>query len=43
VLDYRVQDYFNTNDPEQDGIDKLLESEKIKMELFNFEHDLWTY
>ncbi len=43
VLDYRVQDYFNSNNPEQDGIDKLLESEKIKMELFNFEHDLWTY
>lgn len=43
VLDFRVQDYFNTNDPEQDGIDKLLESEKIKQELFNFEHDLWTY
>jgi len=43
VLDYRVQDFFNSNNPEQDGIDKLLESEKIKMELFNFEHDLWTY
>jgi len=26
-----------------DGIEKLLESEKIKAELFNFEHDLWEY
>lgn len=43
VLDYRVQDYFNSKDAEQDGIDMLLESEKIRMELFNFEHDLWTY
>jgi len=43
VLDYRVKDYFNSSDADQDGIDMLLESEKIKMELFNFEHDLWTY
>lgn len=26
-----------------DGIQALLESEKIKAELFNFEHDLWEY
>ena len=26
-----------------DGIEVLLESEKIKAELFNFEHDLWEY
>ncbi len=38
VLDYRLQDYY----PE-DGIQRLLESEKIKSELFNWEHDLWTY
>lgn len=25
------------------GIDALLESERIKAELFNFEHDLWEY
>ena len=25
------------------GIDALLESERIKMEIFNFEHDLWEY
>jgi len=25
------------------GIQMLLESEKIKNELFNFEHDLWVY
>lgn len=27
----------------EDGIEVLLESEKIKAELFNFEHDLWEY
>lgn len=42
-LDYRVKDFFNSGDGEQDGIDVLLESERIKTELFNFEHDLWTY
>ena len=26
-----------------EGVDLLLESEKIKAELFNFEHDLWSY
>ncbi|MBX2814367.1 MAG: gliding motility protein GldN [Saprospiraceae bacterium] len=25
------------------GVQRLLESEKIKQELFNFEHDLWSY
>ena len=25
------------------GIDRLLESNRIKQELFNFEHDLWSY
>lgn len=25
------------------GVQRLLESEKIKEELFNFEHDLWSY
>lgn len=42
VLDLKVKDYFNTG-TEMDGIDALLESQKIKKELFNFEHDLWTY
>ncbi len=42
VLDYRIEDYFDPND-EMAGVNKLLESEKIKQELFNFEHDLWTY
>lgn len=42
VLDLRVKDMF---DPakESSNIDILLESKKIKAELFNFEHDLWTY
>jgi len=40
-LDLRVQDiYFGY---ENEGIDRLMESEKIKAELFNFEHDLWEY
>ncbi|HMS67966.1 MAG: gliding motility protein GldN [Saprospiraceae bacterium] len=42
ILDYRVEDYF---DPKSDtaNMDVLLQSEKIKEELFNFEHDLWEY
>lgn len=46
VLDYRLKDYYQPN-PESDvdmtGIDMLLHSDKIKNELFNFEHDLWEY
>lgn len=42
-LDYRLTDFYNSEDPEQDGIDMLLESQQIENELFNFEHDLWTY
>jgi gliding motility associated protien GldN len=42
VLDYKVDDFFDANDP-MFGLDKLYESEKIKQELFNFEHDLWEY
>jgi gliding motility associated protien GldN len=38
VLDYRLTDFYPN-----DGIDLLMESEKIKAELFNWEHDLWTY
>lgn len=36
VLDYRLQDQYS-------GVDLLLEGEKIKQEVFNFEHDLWSY
>jgi gliding motility associated protien GldN len=32
----RLQDYLT-------GLDLLMQSEKIKEEIFNFEHDLWTY
>jgi gliding motility associated protien GldN len=40
VFDYRMQDFPElTNNP----IDRLYESEKIKMDLFNWEHDLWSY
>jgi gliding motility associated protien GldN len=46
VLDYRLKDYY-VPDPnaevDMSGIDMLLHSDKIKNELFNFEHDLWEY
>lgn len=40
VLDMRLDDYYTNA---EDGVEKLLESERIKAELFNWEHDLWTY
>ena len=40
-LDLRIIDQFEGY--EQAGVDRLIESNKIKMELFNLEHDLWTY
>jgi gliding motility associated protien GldN len=36
VYDRRLQEYLT-------GVDLLLESDKIKNELFNYEHDLWSY
>lgn len=36
VEDLRIKDYA-------EGIDALYESERIKEEMFNFEHDLWSY
>ena len=36
VHDLRLQDYLS-------GVDLLLEADKIKQEIFNFEHDLWSY
>lgn len=36
VRDRRLQDYLS-------GVDLLLEADKIKQEIFNFEHDLWSY
>jgi len=41
TLDLRIEDKYHGYD--RAGIDKLMESEKIKAELFNFEHDLWEY
>ena len=38
VYDRRLQDV-----PGLQGVDLLLESEKIRMEIFNFEHDLWEF
>ncbi len=36
VYDRRLKDYLT-------GVDLLLESDKIKSEIFNFEQDLWSY
>lgn len=36
IYDRRIKDYM-------EGIDRLFEADKIKQELFNFEHDLWSY
>lgn len=36
IHDRRLQDYLS-------GPDLLLEADKIKMEIFNWEHDLWSY
>ena len=36
VRDERLQDQFS-------GIDRLMQSEQIRQEIFNFEHDLWSY
>ena len=36
VHDRRLQEYLS-------GVDLLLEADKIKNEIFNFENDLWTY
>ena len=36
VRDRRLQEYV-------EGVDRLLEADRIKMELFNREHDLWEY
>ena len=38
VLDFRLKDFFPI-----DGVARLMESDKIKAELFNWEHDLWSY
>lgn len=40
VQDFRLVDFPSLKD---NGVDMLLESEKIKQEIFNFEHDLWSY
>ena len=36
IHDNRLQDIYS-------GVDILIEADKIKQELFNFEHDLWSY
>lgn len=36
VHDRRLQQYLS-------GVDLLMESDKLRQEIFNFEHDLWSY
>lgn len=36
VRDNRLQDLYS-------GVDLLLEADKIKQDIFNYEHDLWSY
>ena len=36
VFDRRIKDYLS-------GVDILMEADKIKNEIFNMEHDLWSY
>jgi gliding motility associated protien GldN len=40
VLDFRLDDFFVEEDQ---GVNRLMESDRIKAELFNWEHDLWSY
>ncbi len=41
---FRLKDYPSLGgDDLYSGIQRLLESEKIKASIFNFEHDLWSY
>jgi gliding motility associated protien GldN len=41
---FRLQDYPSLAGSDlNSGIQRLLESEKIKASIFNFEHDLWSY
>lgn len=40
VMDKRLQDYAQYKD---NPLELLYEGERIKQELFNFEHDLWSY
>lgn len=40
VQNLRLTDYPSLR---ENGVDMLLESEKIKSEIFNFEHDLWSW
>lgn len=44
VDDFRLVDYPSLAGRDTySGVQRLMESEKIKQEIFNFEHDLWSY
>ncbi len=42
TMNARLEDKFD-KDSETYNMDILMESERVKEELFNFEHDLWSY
>jgi len=43
VLDLWLSEFFVNENGEDEGVARLMESDRIKAELFNWEHDLWTY
>ena len=43
VLDIWLSEYFVDENGEDMGVARLMESDRIKAELFNWEHDLWSY
>jgi gliding motility associated protien GldN len=43
VLDEWLSSYFIDANGEDMGVARLMESDRIQAELFNWEHDLWSY
>ncbi|HZV68238.1 MAG TPA: gliding motility protein GldN [Saprospiraceae bacterium] len=43
VLDVWLSEYFIDANGEDMGVARLMESDRIQAELFNWEHDLWSY
>ncbi|MEO6133032.1 MAG: gliding motility protein GldN, partial [Saprospiraceae bacterium] len=43
VLDVWLSNYFIDPNGDDMGVARLMESDRIQAELFNWEHDLWSY
>ena len=43
VMDLWLSNFFVDENGEDKGVERLMESDRIQQELFNWEHDLWTY